>query len=100
MSEPLKIGDVCEFIARPVGEFTTRYSGTLCTVFELDVATGIFGSMHACEMFDGVHCQVASMFLRKVPPKPDGKPRTDFTPSDPAEWASTHWYPPKTTEPA
>lgn len=87
MSNDIKVGDVCEFILPrlPVGEITRRYNGTQCTVLRLAIATGLFGVMHECEMFDGVQAKVAALFLRKNPPKQtdDVEPRVEHVPAEP-----------------
>lgn len=102
MSDEIRVGDVCVIVVKPIGEVSKRYNGAQCTVLRLAVATGIFGVMHQCELFDGIQANIAAMFLRKVPPKQqdDSEPRTQFTPADPEGWDITHWNPDKVREEA
>lgn len=72
MSNDIKVGDVCEItFPRPLGQWTSTYNNTECTVRYLEVKQSIFGVMHQCELCDGNIANVAAMFLRKKPPKAD-----------------------------
>lgn len=80
MSNDIKVGDVCEFVAPGFTPVIARYSGMQCTVLRLAVGAGLFGVKHECEMIDGARAEIAARFLRKLPPQSDSQIDDAMTP--------------------